>query len=131
MPHSRRRSFSDLVHVGKVFIGGKTEGGRPTPKKAVRALVGRIAAVTGGMTAYRARGIYRSSKQPFVSEPTTVIETFVSAGRSCEKFKSSLKRVAESAAREGFQETIGVEVQCVGSRGTDVEFVTPKRRTSR
>lgn len=118
----RTRRFGALVHTGKIFVGGKTEGGARIPKKALRALVGRVATLTGGMTAYHARGIYRSEKQPFVSEPTTVIETFVDAGRSCSKFKKALVLVARQAAREGLQESVGVEVQCAGG-SPDIELV--------
>jgi len=127
MARRQQRRFGDLVHVGRIYIGGRTEAGKPTPKKAIQAMVGRVAAATGGMTATRARGIFRSAKQPFVSEPSTAIETFVDAGRSCEKFKKTLASIGEKAAREGLQESVAVVVQCAG-KPVDAVFVTPKKK---
>lgn len=101
-----------------------------TPAKAIRALVGRVAALSGGMTRYDARGIYRSEAQPFVDEPTTVIETFVSTNRSCKKFKRQLTNIASQAAKDGLQESVGVVVQCAGAP-TDAIFATMRRAKQR
>lgn len=130
---ARRRRlgrFSEPVHIGRLYIGGKTTGKDSTPKKAISALIGRVAGISGGMTAYDARGIYRSEAQPFVDEPTRVIETFVDAGRSCAKFKRQLRDIASKAAKEGLQESVGVVVQCVGEPA-DAVFATGARRQKR
>jgi hypothetical protein len=116
----RRRRFRGLgdlntfVHVARVYVGGKTREKARIPQKALKALAGRMAAIAGGATAFRARGIYRSEAQPFVSEPSTVVETFVPAEHSCKKFRKQMQAIGSKAAKEGLQESIGVVVQCAG-----------------
>lgn len=113
--------------MGRIYIGGKTREKARTPKEAIDKIVGRLAALAGGATAFRARGIYRSEAQPFVSEPSTVVETFVPTDYSCKKFKRQMRDIGQKAAREGLQESVGVVVQCAG-QATDAVFATQRVR---
>ena len=82
------------------------------------------------MTAYDARGIYRSEAQPFVDEPSKVVETFVPATQSCKKFKAQMRDIGQKAAKEGLQESVGVVVECYG-HGVDAVFATQRLKKKR
>lgn len=65
-----------------------------------------------------------------MSEPSTVIETFVPAGHSCKKFKAKMHDVGAKAAKLGLQESVGVVVQCAG-QPVDAVFATQKLKRRR
>lgn len=117
--------FGEAVHVARLYIGGKTPAGARTPQKAIKKIAGELARVTGGATAFRARGIYRSEAQPFVSEPSTVVETFAPTKIACAKFKRQMRDVGSKAAKLGLQESVGVVVQCAG-QPVDAVFATQR-----